>query len=95
MPVAIFATITPRPEHLDHARAAIRDILAPTRAEPGCMTFELHDAAEGETLHLYEVWADHAALEAHHAQPYTKTVFRHYADWLAVPVELRFLQPVA
>jgi len=95
MPVSVFATITPKPEHIDHARAAIGDILAPTRAESGCLAFELHESTEGRSLHLYEVWVDRAAFEAHHAQAYTQAVYRQYEDWLAAPVEIVFMQPVA
>lgn len=95
MSLSVFATITPNPKHLDQARAAIRDILAPTRAERGCRTFELHEAADGGVLHLYEVWADRAAFDAHHAQPYTRAVYRQYEGWLAAPVDIVFMQPVA
>lgn len=67
MPLAVFATITPLPEHLDAARAAIRGILAQTRAKQGCQAFTLHEGDGTGQLHLYEVWADRAAFEAHHA----------------------------
>ncbi|SFK87607.1 putative quinol monooxygenase [Methylorubrum salsuginis] len=95
MPLAIFATITPKPEHLSDAVAAIEAIVAATRAERGCLRFDLHRGVETEQLHLYEIWADQAAFDHHHAQPYTRAVFRHYEAWLARPVELTILQPVA
>ncbi|WP_232628126.1 putative quinol monooxygenase [Methylobacterium sp. Leaf118] len=94
MPLAIFATITPKPEHLTDALAAIEGILAATRAEAGCLRFDLHRGVETEHLHLYEVWADRDAFDHHHAQPYTRAVFRRYQAWLAQPVALTFLQPV-
>ncbi len=95
MPLSVFATITPKPQHLDEARSAIRAILEPTRAESGCLTFELHDALQGGQLHLFEIWTDEAALEAHHDQAYTRAVFRQYEDWLAEPPAITLMRPVA
>ena len=94
MPLSAFATITPKPEHLDAALSAFRDIVAPTRAESGCLSFDLHEAEKGGQLHLYEVWTDRTALDAHYAQDYTKAVFERYEDWLAEPVAITFMQPV-
>ncbi|GAB6845636.1 quinol monooxygenase YgiN [Methylorubrum rhodinum] len=95
MPLAIFATITPKPEHLPDAVAAIEEIVAATRADDGCLRFDLHRGIDTGQLHIYEIWADRTAFDHHHAQSYTQAVFRRYDAWLAQPVELTFLQPVA
>jgi len=94
MPLSAFATIVLKPSHFAQARAAVVGIVARTRAEAGCMAFELHEAPDEATLHLYEVWADSAAFEAHHAEDYTREIFRKYEQWLAKPVEITFMQPV-
>jgi quinol monooxygenase YgiN len=94
MPLCAFATITPRPEHFGKAREAIRAILARTRAETGCIRFELNESQDADRLHLYEIWADRAAFEAHHAADYTRAVFRQYEEWLAEPVAITFMRPV-
>lgn len=95
MPLAVFATIMPKPQHLTDALAAIEGIMTATRAEDGCLRFDLHRGVDTDHVHLYEVWADRDAFDRHHAQPYTQAVFRRYEAWLARPVELTFLQPVA
>jgi len=95
MPLSVFATITPKSEHLTEALAAIEGILAATRAEDGCLQFDLHRGAGTGRIHLYEVWSDRDAFDNHHAQPYTQAVFRKYDAWLAEPVELTFMRPVA
>jgi quinol monooxygenase YgiN len=94
MLLSAFATITPKPEHLLDAIAAVKSIMAETRAEAGCIQFDLHENAEAGCLHLYEVWADQDAFDAHHAQPYTQAVYKRYEDWLAAPVELVFMRPL-
>ncbi|MCH2486932.1 MAG: antibiotic biosynthesis monooxygenase [Erythrobacter sp.] len=95
MSLFAFATITPKPEHLDEARAALENLLAPTRAEEGCLAFDLHEGEGTGRLHLCEVWADRAAFDWHHAQDYVQDVYRAYEAWLAEPVEIVFMRPVA
>ena len=99
-PLVVFARITPKAACYDLAREAVLGIIPETRAEPGCHTFVLHEDADGtagqadtlRSLYLYEVWADEAALAAHHAQPYTQAVFESYQTWLAAPVALTRLR---
>lgn len=88
----VHAAIRPKPEHFADALGAIREILPATRAEPGCLRFELL-VAEGEReIHLVEAWTDAAALAAHHAAPYTRAVFARYGAWLAAPPALTRLR---
>ncbi len=90
----IIAHITPHPEYLDAAKRAILEIIEPTRAEPGCLTFRLSEDAENGTLHLYEEWRDEEALAAHHEQSYTQGVFEAYKSWLAEEPQILHLRPL-
>lgn len=90
----VIAHIKPHPEHLDAARRAILEIIEPTRAEPGCITFRLNEDVEAGTLYLYEEWRDEAALTAHHEQSYTQGVFEAYQTWLAEDPQILHLRPV-
>jgi len=94
MSYCLIAKIRPNPEHLPAARAAVADIIPATREEPGCERFELFEGAQDGCLYLLESWRDRAAFDDHHAQPYTKAVFKQYEDWLAEPVTLTPLHPV-
>lgn len=94
MTLSVFATIHPKLECLDEAQTLILGIIADTRAEVGCLHFTLHENADGDRLHLTEIWADQAAFDNHHAQPYTRAVFKRYEQLLAAPVDLIFMQPV-
>lgn len=49
-------------------------LLAPTRQEKGCLTYELHRDPENDKLFMfYEQFADQEALDVHIAAPYFKT----------------------
>ena len=86
----VVATITPKAEHLDDARSALLELIPLTLEEEGCQTFRLLEAGDGR-LWLYEEWDNPEALEAHYAQPYTRSVFAAYENWLAEPVRIEHL----
>ena len=88
----IFATIKPKPEFFDRAKAALEELVPPTLAEPGCHLFTvLENRDEPGILHLFEIFDDDAAVQAHYEKDYTKDVFAKYQDWLAAPVEIHHL----
>ncbi|WP_374336152.1 putative quinol monooxygenase [Leeia sp.] len=71
MPLSIVATIVAHPEHREAVGTALRDMLAPTRVEPGCQQYDLHvDQADPLCWVMIERWADAAALEAHLHSPH-------------------------
>lgn len=51
------------------------DAIGSNRDEPGCLRFDvLQDNEDPNLIHLYEVYKDEAALEAHRNAP-------HYLKW--------------
>ncbi len=90
----VIARIKPHPEFLDAARRAILEIIEPTRAEAGCITFRLSEDEDSGTLHLYEEWRDAEALATHHEQAYTQGVFEAYKSWLSEEPKILHLRPV-
>jgi quinol monooxygenase YgiN len=86
---SLFATITPAPAHYSDALTALQGIIQQTRAEPGCLCFELNtDQGLDANLYLVEHWASPQALDDHYAQPYTVAVFNAYQGWLACPPQI-------
>jgi quinol monooxygenase YgiN len=52
----------------------LQSLVAPTRQEGGCMTYELHrDPEDPKKFMFYEQFADQEALDAHIAAPYFKS----------------------
>ncbi|SDZ13621.1 Quinol monooxygenase YgiN [Jannaschia faecimaris] len=94
--LALVARILPKPLHRQAAFDAILGILAQTRAEPGCLRFELNEGDDGDmALYLEERWVDDAALKSHYDQPYVAKVFAAYEEWLAEPVQIWPMRPAA
>lgn len=66
--VTIFATFTPKPGSEPAALDVLRNVLAPTRAEPGCLRFDLFvstDSGGPVTFHLYEIFESADAIDVH------------------------------
>ncbi|MGB5758683.1 MAG: putative quinol monooxygenase [Acidimicrobiales bacterium] len=71
----VAGTIRIEPEHRDQMFAAVAPMVAATRAEPGCRAYSFSpDVDDPGLVHLYELWEDQAALDAHF-------VSEHMATW--------------
>ena len=60
-----------KPEFVVEFQNAIREhVIATRRSEPGCLQFDVCvDKQEPRTYHLFEIYADERALEAHAGSP--------------------------
>lgn len=66
MPVVVSGTLTATGADIERARALIPEHIALSRAEPGCLKFELHEDPETPGLwRLDELFADEAAFRRH------------------------------
>ncbi|WP_215404388.1 putative quinol monooxygenase [Janthinobacterium sp. JC611] len=71
MTLIVVATIDAQADHIDAVRAALEAVVPPSRAESGCLRYELHlDNKTPTRFVMLEEWADKAALTAHEATPH-------------------------
>jgi quinol monooxygenase YgiN len=93
--LTIVARIKAKPRMEERMKQDLLGVLAPTRAESGCITFDLLlDKNDPTVFVLYENWKDQAALDAHFQQPYVKQVMKAYEEMLAEPLEVMFLEKI-
>jgi quinol monooxygenase YgiN len=93
--LTIVARIKAKPGMEERTRQDLLGVLAPTRAESGCITFDLLiDPKDPTVFVLYENWKDQAALDAHFQQPYVKQVLKAYEETLAEPIEVMSLEKI-
>jgi quinol monooxygenase YgiN len=77
MTLIIAGTVRAPPENLEALRPHMVAMMAASNAEDGCRTYGYaEDVAEPGLIHIFEVWRDRAALEAHFKAP-------HMAAWRA------------
>lgn len=67
----------------------LKSLIEPTRAEDGCLTYELQRGEDSESLFLfYEVWQSRAHWEAHLDTPHFKAFADKVEELLAWPPEI-------
>ena len=81
--ISIFVTIKIKPEFKDRFTAAsLGDGQGSVRDEPGCFRFDILQSDEDPNrFHLYEVYQDAAALDAHREAPHYKKWRATVGDW--------------
>jgi quinol monooxygenase YgiN len=72
MELFIFARFHARPGCEAAVEAVIREVLPPTRDEPGCLSIHLFRSVRDASLfHVHSRWRDEAAFDAHGELPHT------------------------
>lgn len=72
--VTILAFMPVRPGTEDVLRSAASDVVAKTRTEPGCVSYDLLQNAKDPTKYVfYENFNDQTAFDFHFRQPYVQT----------------------
>ena len=75
MTLTVVATIDAQADHIDAVRAALEAVVPPSRAENGCLRYELHlDNKIPTRFIMLEEWSGEAALTAHYAMPHFLTL---------------------
>ncbi|MBL0746673.1 putative quinol monooxygenase [Nocardioides baculatus] len=91
----VVATIPAKPEHADAIREALTTLVAATRAEEGCLAYDLFESASAPgTFVTVERWTDQAALDAHMGQPHVAAAFAAADGALSGEVAIHPLTPV-
>jgi quinol monooxygenase YgiN/catechol 2,3-dioxygenase-like lactoylglutathione lyase family enzyme len=94
MTVVVVARIRIREGHEERALALFRPIVEQTRAEPGCLAYELHRSVDDPTLFLLcEAWQRRGDLDHHLTMPYVRALCAQAEGVLAAPVEASVYTP--
>ncbi|MEP7149269.1 MAG: putative quinol monooxygenase [Acidobacteriota bacterium] len=80
--VKVVAHLTARPDKIEETRAALLELIQPTRAEDGCILYELsQNNADPTDFTFIEEWTTDAALDTHLQSEHIRT-FQSKADEL-------------
>lgn len=86
------ATLKAKEGKGDELGQRLAEVVEPTRAEPGCINYDVHRSADDESVWVvYENWRSKADLDAHFETPHIKEFIGHAADLLAEELDLRLL----
>ncbi len=87
--IIVAGTFTVPPEQHEAMVKAIGDLVAPTRAEPGCLEFDFGaDLQQRGRFHVFELWAGEAPFATHLTTPHINA-FREARARLGTQFSLR------
>ena len=94
--IALMVTINIKPGHKDAFMASmLGDARGSNNDEAGCLRFDvLQDTEDPNRIHLYEVYRDEAALDAHRNAPHFLKWREEVKDWFATENVRQIASPV-
>lgn len=91
----VVAVITAKPGSEDVVRTALTELVAPTREEEGCRSYDLYESASVEsTFVTVERWRDQSDLDAHMKSAHIARTFEVAGDHLATAPVIHALRPL-
>jgi len=87
--VTVVVRIKAKPGMEARVRQELLNLLVPTRAERGCINFDMHQAPNDASLFLFhENWVSEDDLKRHFETPHIKGWIQRAEALLAEPMEL-------
>ena len=94
--VTVVATFKAKAGMEEAAREAIQALVAPTRAEAGCINYDLHQSPEDPSVFmLYENWVSQKDLDEHLEMPYLKDILGKADDLFREPVGIEIWKMIS
>jgi quinol monooxygenase YgiN len=92
--VRVIARSVARKGRENQLRALLQGMLAPTRAEQGCESYELYESDSTGRFYFDETWESKAALDKHKATPHFKHLEQAVGELLEGPFEVNILKKI-
>ena len=90
MTLRVVAHLTAKPDKVEETRAALTTLIHPTRAEEGCIRYELmQNNADPSDFTFVEEWSSDEALDAHLQTDHINLLVSRAEDLLAAPPDIR------
>lgn len=95
--LGVVAKLTVKPGMEKDFEVVAKELVAKVNAnEPGCKLYELHRLADTPNVYVFmERYADQAAVDAHRATDYFKTLGRKMGDYMEGRAEVMRMTEVA
>jgi quinol monooxygenase YgiN len=86
----VVARIPARPDTVDAVKTVLLGLIAPTRAENGCIRYELlQNQADPTDFTFVEEWSGDAALQAHMTTPHIAAALGKLGELLGGAPDIR------
>jgi len=92
--VRVIARSVARKGNEEELRALLQGMLVPTRAEPGCKSYELYESDSTGRFYFDETWESEAALDKHIATLHFKHLEQAIRELVEEPFEVNILKRI-
>ncbi len=89
--IRLIARVVAQDGKQEQVREALRNMLAPSRSEPGNRYYEMYESHEGHRFLANELWESEAALNAHFATPHSQQLSAALKPLIVGEVEINLL----
>lgn len=90
--LTVIAHLVAKPDKIEETKAFLLSLVEPTRAEPGCVNYDLHqDDANPAEFTFYENWTNRAEWDKHMDMPHLKEFARKAPELFAVDPQIRLM----
>jgi quinol monooxygenase YgiN len=89
--IRVIARALARAGKENQLRSTLVGMLRPTRAEQGCILYELYESNNGGLFYFYEEWESQDALDRHTTTPHYKQLTQNVRDLLEGAFEVNVL----
>jgi len=94
--LTVVARIKAKQGKESQVRKALLSLVAPSREDPGCVNYDLHQALDDPALFFFhENWTSEAHLERHLQKPELKAVLAKLEDLLVGPPQITLWKKIA
>ena len=92
----VFVRLQARAGEESAVEEAMREVMGPTREEPGCLSFHLfRSVRETRLFYIHSKWADGAAFQKHAELPHTKRFLEKVDALLEEPRQVARTEMIA
>jgi quinol monooxygenase YgiN len=89
IPLTVIAILKAKPGQEAALRQELLRLIPPTRSEPGCLNYDLHQDTEDPARFVFhENWASKQHLDTHLETPHLKALAARADELLAAPPQL-------
>lgn len=93
--VTVIAKIKAKPGMEEKVKEELMALVAPTRAESGCINYDLHQSPDDKSLFVfYENWTSKKDLDEHLETPHLMAFKGKAGDILAEPLDISLLEMI-
>ena len=87
--ITVYARFKAKEGKTEEVKQALSGLIAPTRAEEGCVSYDLHQSTDDPSQFMfYETWASKEAIDKHMQTPHVSAVVARVDELVETPFEI-------